>query len=123
MINYQSPEPVNNWIKLEKCLVDDLSESSFKLLIKLMMLKANENNSNQNLMKITGFGERKFLNAKNELIDKGYLDTRQVYGNKYVMYIGKERVKHYRNSKHKKENRHTLNQIKKVKDTLDTDKM
>ena len=123
MLNYQSFEPSGNYMKLDKSLIHAMTESAFVLLITLTLLKANEDNSNEALMKLTGFGERKFLRSKNELIDKGYLDTRQVYGNKYVLYIGKESVKRYRTSKYKKDNRHECNQIKKIKESQETDKV
>ena len=123
MRNYQSSEPSGNYMKLDKSLIHDMSESAFVLLITLTLLKANEDNSNEALMKLTGFGERKFLRSKNELIDKGYLDTRQVYANKYVLYIGKESVRRCRASKYKKENRHEAMQIKQIKESLDADKV
>ena len=40
-----------------------------------------------NLRKKTGLSEYKFGKAKNELLDTGFIDTKQVYGNKYVFYI------------------------------------
>jgi len=101
---------------------NELGANAYYLYVKLINLEPNEDNSNVKLKQKTGFGERKFLKAKNELIEKGYLDTRQVYSNKYVMYIGKQAVKRYRSSRFKKYNRHELNQIKKVKRFSETDK-
>lgn len=108
---------------IDKGIDDELSPDAFYLYVKLKKLTAFADNSNTALKKLTGFGDRKLIKAKNELIEKKYLDTKQVYGNQYVFFIGKERVKQYRASRYKKDNRHEQNQIRQVKDSLDTDIM
>lgn len=123
MRNYKSPNPKSNFLMIDKEIIGDLSADAYYLLSYLTILKADQDNSNAVLKELTNFGDRRLINAKNELIDKGYLDTKQVYGNKYVFYIGKESVRRYRASRYKKDNRHEQNQIKQVKDSSDTDKM
>lgn len=113
MLNYKSPKPSIPYHQIGKEADKELGADAYFLYVKLIDLQGNEDNSNEALKQKTGFGDRKFIKAKNELIDKGYLDTRQVYGNRYVMYIGKRVVKRYRNSKYKKDNRHELNKNKK----------
>jgi len=96
MINYQSQNPTKNFIMVDKGIDDDLSPDAYYLLIKLMKLAPNENNSNDALKQKTGFSKRKFDRAKKELVTKGYLDTKQLYGNKYALYIGKESVQKHK---------------------------
>ena len=87
------------------------------LLIKLIKIAPNEENSNEHLKQKTKFSKRRFDRAKGELIDKGYLDTRQLRGNYYAFYIGKQSVEKYKSYK-KSDNRHTKNQIEKIKKSL-----
>ena len=123
MINYQSKNPPRNFIMLDKSIDDELSVDAYYLLIKLMKLAPNEHNNNDNLKIKTKFSKRKFDKAKKELVNKGYLDTKQLYNNIYELYIGKESVKNYKRVSKKKENRHGQNQIKKVKESLDRNKI
>jgi hypothetical protein len=95
---------------------EELGPDALFLYIKLKKLKSNEDNSNQALMAKTGLKEWSFKQAKAELIDKGYLDTKQVYGNKYAFYIGKDQVERYKNSFKKSYNRRELNQLKETKE-------
>jgi len=100
--------------------IDDLSADAFYLLIEFMKLAPNEDNSNDALKKKTDFSKRRFDRAKKELISKGYLDTKQLYGNVYALYIGKESVKIYKHKYKKSDNRYEQNELKKVqKDNLD----
>ena len=70
-----------------------------------MKLASNEDNSNDALKKKTGFSKRRFDRAKKELVTKGYLNTKQLYGNIYALYIGKESVeKHKRYERNKSRN-------------------
>lgn len=119
MINYQSQNPSKNFIMLDRGIDDDLSPDAYFLLIKLMKLAPKEDNSNTELKKKTGFGKTRFDKAKAELVKKGYLDTKQLFSNKYAMYIGKESVRRYKALYKKSENRYEQNQISKVKKNID----
>lgn len=118
MINYQSEKPPPPFIMIDKGIDDELSPDAYYLLIKLMKLAPNESNSNTNLKEKTNFSKRKFDRAKTELIDKNYLDTKQLYSNVYAFYIGKQRVQEYRIKHKKSDNRHVKSQIKKIKESL-----
>lgn len=103
--------------------IDDLSADAFYLLIEFMKLAPNEDNSNDALKKKIDFSKRRFDRAKKELIIKGYLDTKQLYGNVYAVYIGKESVKTYKHKYKKSDNRYEQNELQKVqKDNLDGSK-
>lgn len=115
MINYQSPNPSKNFIMWDKGVDDLLSADACYLLIKLMKLAPNENNSNDALKKKTGFSKRKFDRAKKELVNKGFLDTKQLYGNVYALYIGKESVHTYKKAYKKSDNRYEQKELQKVK--------
>lgn len=123
MINYQSPNPQKNFIMLDKGIDDELSPDAFFLLIKLMKLAPNEDNSNDKLQEKTNFSKRKFDSAKAELVKKSYLETKQLYGNRYAFYIGKERVMEYKSRYKTSYNRHEQHQIKKIKQSLDSSNM
>ena len=114
MINYQSSNPSKNFIMLEKKIDDELSAEAYYLLIKLMKLAPNERNSNDNLKKKTKFSKRIFARAKAELIDKGYLETKQLYDNYYAFYIGKQSVQQYKALYKKSNNRHEQNKLRKL---------
>ena len=94
---------------------NELSPNAYYLLIKYMKLAPNEDNSNNMLKVKTGFSKRKFDSAKKELVTKGYLDTRQLYGNVYALYIGKESVRKYKKTLKKSNNRYEQNELKKIK--------
>ena len=114
MINYKSNNPTKNFLMIDKTIDENLSDGAYFLLIKLMKLAPNESNSNDSLKKKTGFGKRKFDRVKAELISKGYLDTKQLFDNKYAFYIGKQSVSIYkRGYKKTATNRHEKNQLKK----------
>ncbi len=115
MKNYQSPNPSKNFIMVDKGFDDDLSPDAYYLLIKFMKLAPNENNSNEDLKKKTSFSKRKFDRAKKELVTKGYLDTKQLYGNHYALYIGKESARDYKKRLKKSDNRYEQNEIRKIK--------
>ena len=115
MINYQSQNPSKNFIMLDKGIDDVLSPDAYYLLIKLMKLAPNENNSNDVLKKKTGFSKRKFDRAKKELVSKGFLDTKQLYANVYALYIGKESVHTYKKTYKKSDNRYEQKELAKVK--------
>ena len=97
---------------------EDLSADAYYLFIKLIKLMPNESNSNSKLRETTGFSKRRFDRAKAELIDKNYLETKQLYANFYAFYIGKESVQNYKTKYKKSDNRHVKNQIKKIKESL-----
>jgi len=115
MINYQSPNPSKNFIMWDKEVDDVMSADACYLLLKLMKLAPNENNGNDALKKRTGFSKRRFDRAKKELVKKGYLDTKQLYGNVYAFYIGKESVYTYQKMYKKSDNRYEQNELQKVK--------
>lgn len=117
MLNYQSPVS-KPFLMVPKGIDNDLSSEAFFLLIKLMQLRSNEDNSNDALREKTNFSKRVFTRAKAELIDKNYLETKQVYGNRYAFYIGKARVQEYRAKYKKSENRHVRNELKKIEQSL-----
>ena len=98
---------------MDKGTDDDLSPDAYYLLIKLMKLAPHENNSNDVLKRKTGFSKRKFDRAKKELVTKGYLDTKQLHGNVYALYIGKESVRNYKKKHKKADNRYEQNEIRK----------
>jgi len=118
MINYQSSNPSTNFLMIDKRIDSELSPDAYYLLIKLMKLAPNESNSNEKLREKTSFSKRKFDRAKAELIDKNYLETKQLYGNYYAFYIGTESVQLYRKKYKKSDNRHTKNQIKKIMESI-----
>ncbi|MDD2451294.1 helix-turn-helix domain-containing protein [Sulfurovum sp.] len=107
---------------IDKGIDDELSPDAYFLLVKLMKLAPKENNSNAYLKKKTGFGKTRFDKAKAELVEKGYLDTKQLYANKYAMYIGKESVRKYKALYKTSENRHAQNEIRKIKQNLESHK-
>ena len=118
MLNYQSQKPSSPFIMIGKGVDNELSADAYYLLIKMMKLAPNENNSNNSLRTITKFSKRRFDRAKAELIDKNYLETKQLYSNYYAFYIGKDAVENYRARYKKSDNRHVRNQIKKVMESL-----
>jgi len=95
--------------------IGDLSADAFYLLYMFMQLAPNEHNSNDALKKKTKFSKRRFDRAKKELISKGYLDTKQLYGNVYALYIGKESAKTYKQKHKNSDNRYEQNELRKVK--------
>lgn len=124
MKNYQSPNPSKNFLMLDKGFDDNLSPDAYFLLIKYMKLAPNENNSNDALKKKTGFSKRRFDRAKKELVTKGYLETKQLYGNHYALYIGKNSVIDYRKRLKKSDNRYEKNELRNMKnDDPDGSKM
>jgi hypothetical protein len=99
---------------LERGIDDDLSPDAYYLLIKLMKLAPSEKNNNEVLKKKTGFSKRKFDRAKKELVTKGYLDTKQLHGNVYALFIGKESVRNYRKKHKKSDNRYEKNELREI---------
>lgn len=122
MINYKSQNPTTNFLMLDKEIDNNLSPDAYFLLIKLMKLAPNENNSNESLKAKTNFSKRKFDRAKSELISKGYLETKQLFDNKYAFYIGKQSVETYKTRYKKSNSRHEQNQIRKIEKSLDSSK-
>ena len=100
---------------VDKGIDERLSPYAYYLLIKLMKLAPNEDNSNDALKTKTGFSKRKFDRAKKELVSKGFLDTKQLYANVYALYIGKESVRKYKKTLKKSNNRYEENELLKVK--------
>jgi len=101
---------------LEKDAIKELSPNGMLLYLSCRQLQPNEDNSNKALMKLTSFKKTKFNAAKAELVKKGYLDTKQLYDNKYALYIGKISVEQYKNSYKSSENRHVQYELKKLND-------
>jgi len=100
---------------LEKDAIKELSPNAMCLYLYYRQLQPNEDNSNKALMKLTTFKKTKFDAAKAELVKKGYLDTKQLFNNKYALYIGKESVNRYKYSYKSSENRHILYELKQIK--------
>ena len=100
---------------VDKGIDDELSPDAYYLLMKYMKLAPNEDNSNNALKKKTGFSKRIFDRAKKELVTKGYLDTKQLHGNVYALYIGKESVQKYKKTLKKSNNRYEQKELQKVK--------
>ena len=122
MINYQSQNPKNNFIMLDKGIDEDLSSDAFYLLIKLMKLASNEDNSNSVLREKTKFSKRRFDRVKAELVAKGYLETKQLYSNYYAFYIGKQSVLEYKKKHKRSNNRYEQNQLRNTIKSLEGSK-
>ena len=115
MINYQSNNPSKKFLMLENSAHEELSPNALYLYICYRQLQGNENNSNANLKIKSRMKKTRFEAAKAELFDKGYLDSKQLHGNKYALYIGKEAVKQYKYTHKKSENRHVLQELRKLR--------
>ncbi len=112
MINYQSERPSNNFLMLENSALDELSPMALYLYTCYRRLQPNEDNSNAHLMEVASLKKTRFDAAKAELVKKGYLDTKQLFGNKYALYIGKSSVEKYKYSYKSSDNRHVLHELK-----------
>jgi hypothetical protein len=121
MINYQSSNPSKNFLMIDKRIDDILSSDAYFLLVKLMKLAPKECNSNKCLMEKTGLSRRRFEAAKKELVETGYLETQQLWDNRYALYIGIESVKNYRHRK-KGNNRHEQSELRKLRDDAEMTK-
>ena len=119
MINYQSKNPSTKFIMIDKGIDDELSSDGYYLLIKLMKLAPNENNSNSALRTKTMFSKPRFDRAKAELVFNGYLETKQLFNNMYAFYIGKQSVQQYKAVYKKSNNRHEQKKIEKIERSLD----
>ena len=97
---------------------EELTSKAFFLYIKLLKLMSNERNDKNTLMDKTGLSEYHFKKAKAELLDKGYLETKQLYGNVYAFYIGKESVQQYKQQFKQSYNRREKHQLKMIEDAL-----
>ena len=117
MINYQSRNPSKNFLMLENEAIEDLSPNAMFLYLHYRNLQSNQDNSNKTLMKLTSFKKTKFDAAKSELVSKGYLDTKQLFNNKYALYIGKESVQRYARSYKSSENRHVKHELKQLENS------
>lgn len=104
---------------IDKGIDDVLSSDAYFLLVKLMKLAPKECNSNKCLMEKTGLSRRRFEAAKKELVETGYLETQQLWGNRYALYIGRESVKKYKHRK-KGNNRHEQSELRKLKNNAET---
>lgn len=104
---------------IDKRIDDVLSSDAYFLLVKLMQLAPKECNSNKCLMGKTGLSRRRFESAKKELVETGYLETQQLWGNRYALYIGRESVKRHKYRK-KGNNRHEQSELRKLKDNAET---
>jgi len=119
MLNYQSSKPAAPFLMVDSKIDDVLSCDAYFLLIKLMKLAPKECNSNKCLMDKTGLSRRRFEAAKKELVEIGYLETQQLWDNRYAFYIGQESVKKYKHRK-KGNNRYEQNELRKHKNDVET---
>ena len=119
MINYQSSKPPPPFLMIGWGIDDDISSDAYFLLVKLMKLAPKECNSNKCLMEKTGLSRRRFETAKKELVKVGYLETQQLWGNRYALYIGRESVKRYKHRK-KGNNRYEQSELRKLKNDAET---
>ena len=94
-LNYQSSNPGNDFTMIENKAFE-LSPNAYYLYAKLRKLDSDASNSIKVLMKYTDLNEYACKKAKKELIDKGWLATKQLYGNRYAFYIGKEAIAKYK---------------------------
>ncbi len=104
---------------IDKRIDDGLSSDAYFLLIKLMKLAPKECNSNKCLMEKTKLSRRRFEAAKKELVEAAYLETQQLWDNRYAFYIGHESVKKYKHRK-KGNNRHEQSELRKLKDDAES---
>lgn len=104
---------------IDKGIDDALPCDAYFLLVKLMKLAPKECNSNKCLMEKTGLSRRRFEAAKKELVETGYLETQQLWGNRYALYIGRESVKKYKHRK-KGNNRYEQRELRKLKNDAET---
>jgi len=121
MLNYQSSKPAAPFLMVDSKIDDVLSCDAYFLLIKLMKLAPKECNSNKCLMDKTGLSRRRFEAAKKELVEIGYLETQQLWDNRYAFYIGQESVKKYKHRK-KGNNRYEQSELRKHKNDIETTK-
>jgi len=102
-LNYQSSSPSNKFTMIEDEALFGLTPNAYFLYAILKNLGSDATNSNVVLMKRTGLNNYACKKAKKELINKGWLATKQLYGNRYAFYIGKEAIKKYKYFKQIKE--------------------
>jgi hypothetical protein len=95
-LNYQSSNPANKFTMLENEALFDLTPNEYYLYAVLRNLDPDVSNSNDVLMVHTGMKEYPYVQAKVGLQKKGWLAVKQLYGNKYAFYIGKEAVSKYK---------------------------
>jgi len=112
MLNYQSEYPSRDFLKLENEAIVELSPNALVMYINLRKLQSNEENSIEKLILKAKLTKNGLKEAKKELISKGYLETKQLYDNKYAYYIGKTSVNKYKIYFKKSENRIVKYQIK-----------
>jgi len=114
MLNYQSEYSSSNFLKLENEAIIELSSNTLVLYIHLRKLQSNEDNSNEALIEKTQLTKNALKQAKKELIKKSYLDTKQLFDNKYAFYIGKLKVDEYKSRYKKSYNRVEKYQIEEA---------
>jgi len=102
-LNYQSSKPPNNFTMIENEALFGLTPNAYFLYAILKNLDSDATNSNAVLMKRTNLNKHAYIKAKTELINKGWLATKQLYGNRYAFYIGKEAIKKYKYFKQRNE--------------------
>jgi len=112
MLNYQAQFAEREFLKAELEAIKELSVLGLGFFLKIRTLTPNEDNSNEALMLKTGLSEHYLKKVKAELIDKGYLDIKQLFDNRYAFYIGKEKVKEYKVQFKNSENRRVQSQLK-----------
>jgi len=99
MINYQSRNPPNDFTMLENEALFSLSADAYYLYAILRNLDKDADNSTKVLVRRTNLNKNAFQQAKNELINKGWLETKKLYANVFAFYIGKEVIKKYKHIK------------------------
>lgn len=104
-LNYNSPKPRDNFIMIENEAME-LSPNAYYLYILLRNIDKDATNSNEVLAKRAKLNMHAYKKAKAELIEKKWLATQQLYGNRYAFYIGKIAVKRYNDRLKKWKNKH-----------------
>ena len=95
MINYQSRNPSNGFTMLEDEALFGLSADAYYLYAILRNLDKDADNSIEALVKRTRLTKNGLRVAKTELKKEGWIASKQLYGNIYALYIGKEAVRKY----------------------------
>ena len=115
-LNYQSKNPANNFTMLENEALLELTPNEYYVYAILKNLHPDASNSNDVLIARTGMKAYAYVTAKGGLQKKGWLLVKQLYGNMYAFYIGKEAIVKYKyiekknkENKAKKKSRWSIN--------------
>lgn len=102
-LNYQSKNPANNFTMLENEALFELTPNEYYIYAILRNLHPDASNSNDVLIARTGMNKNAFVQAKTGLQKKDWLAVKQLYGNIYAFYIGKEAIAKYKYIKKKRD--------------------